>query len=558
MANPNKSNSWEQQLYDETVKEAVEEVARIDKGDVNSIDNAIQSFIQKVNFNDKQKAKFQGEVMRRVAERKRQTDDAHEREILTGLEGKVISVKKGSGVEKKLVGTHESEKFYARGGSLFRRIFGHRYNAQEVSEKLEGIQELENRIQKNQEQIDMITAARDASKSARKVARQIFKQKREGRFLVGYIDDKVASWKAALEQKKHAKTRYKTEMKGLTKLQESSRKVLLKEKKAVSAVMEKVDARREKTREIFDKNFGAQVEHLLQLTGTRREDEEKELREQIRKFGKNAKIVYLEYYLNEALGLEPKVLFDEQGNEDKTPYREPLNERERLQELIDMKKWCQFMGGKKVSDSQVQQVLNYFKGEKPRAIVDMRKANLQSPTPAMMVMRFMLSGVDTKGKKLLKKRQLAEFTPATVYSIYLIGQEHGSSSDLQKKMEAFASLGKKYKSEDFDYVFDTLGTPSQPKAKLKKKAKKQSSTASQPTQGQANFGPTPAANPTLVSLTDKERHFAEMFGLGNMPNEARELYHRIEQKNPQFESQLKSPENCKILKFFFQCESKRM
>lgn len=531
--NPNISNA-DRRLYELTVEEAVEEVSKLPKGEVNQAEAIIQQFLDDVEMHVDSANKFRGEVLRKVADQKLQAEDDRERKILEKFEGQVVSADK----QLRFAGVDTKQKFYVRGGSLLRRIFGKRYNAADVNDLLHDVQKLEDDIEQNQLQLDMLKASYEASRKSLQNARKIFKSKREGRFVVGYMDDAVTSWKAARGQKKRATQEYETSGKQQIKEINTKSKELNKQKDVLTELRKKVDARRKNGRDIFENQFGEQVQILRQMSGKQQKQEEKRLREDVRVFGQNLGVVYIEYFLNEALGVAPKtagaLVLDERGGArpEGIVYQEPLTEREAAQEMAVLSRWCEFVLGRAPSEGQLLPILAYLRDQEPRLLSqNLQTQQTKAITPAMYELRFLLTGKDLNGKELLDTSRCARQTPENIGRLLRYATEHQlSKNDLSALFERFAKDDEfqNYNAQDFDYILEFL-----------KKAGQQPAPAPQPAQKKTN---------EKLPLSRAEEKFEHDFSLLEDPNLAKELYHAAIDQHPDRKEMINSKKNRQMMK----------
>lgn len=467
MAEKPRISEAEEQLYSLTIEEAVEEVSKLPKDSADAADAIIQRFLNDVQLHEKKRVIFRGEVLQKVAEQKRKAEDERERKILEKFEGHIADI------DGKLsfAGVDENEKFYVRGGTLFGRIFGERYNADKTDKILREVQKLEDEIEEKRLKIEMLRASYEASRSLVKNARQIFKAKREGRFVVGYIDDRIASWRAAKSQKERATERYKKsdDLKRISK----EEKQLAQKKDVLTKLRQKVDERRKNGRRIFEEQFGKQVEILQQMSSHEQKKELDRLREDVQEFGAKLGIVSMEYFLNEALGISPKTsgltlrfVKDEKTGEMKRVYEAPLTAKEAAQELATLSRWCEFIFGSAPTPNEMSTILTSLREQEPALLTQsLQEQKSGTPSPIMYELRFLFSGKDTKGLEILESSRRAHSAPENVVRLLRYASEHeGVTQDrLQNIFETFADRWPdEYKAEDFGYIFDFLKENKEP------------------------------------------------------------------------------------------------
>ncbi|MBU1953952.1 hypothetical protein KKH03_03205 [Patescibacteria group bacterium] len=448
MAEKQDSNQIEQQLYEAAVEEAVDKVSRLAKNKVDEADGLIDELLNNAQLEGKHELTFRGEVLRKISEKKQAAEDGREKQILEKFEGQVV---KRSG-QLRFAGIDENVKIYARGGNLYRRVFGKRYNADDVHDLLQDVQKTENDIEKRKLEIEMLKAKVDASKNVLRNARFMFKQKRKGRIFAGYFKDAANSLKASYYQKQRAKDEFASGDKAGTKDIEKKSRQLERKQAVLDKLMAKIEARRQNGRDVFNRQFGAQVEVLQKMSGELLKQEADRLRDDVKKFGQVAGIVHFEYFLNEALGIAPQkgeYLAD-------IGYSAPTTPLEIAKEKAQFGRWLEFVLHETPSAHLVAQTLEIMRNKMPSELVDiLQNRNVDKVETQKYELRFLFSGRDTTNAPILDKSRRAKPDPDTIVRFLRYSKDHDLSGmgNLNSIIQIFAKdWPKDYTANDFDYV----------------------------------------------------------------------------------------------------------
>ncbi|MFA5829695.1 MAG: hypothetical protein WC843_04325 [Candidatus Gracilibacteria bacterium] len=356
-------------------------------------------------------------------------------------------------------GLHKKTKVTVKNRLLWRNK---RLDVQELDELMKQVEEKEAEIRKYELRIKLLKVSQ---KNTRKLAKD----------MAGFIQDSQGNWftsgewvrVAARSLKQEAGKHYdeKNTVKALAKAQKKNEG----KKSELKMAMEEITTLQDRGLGIFKANFGSKEDPeseigLLLANKAEMDPEEydkdiKALRERVRKFGEKNGIIYMEYYLNQVLGIKPGVMqvMPSEANqyktiEDKTAYTVPVDKKEIAAEKFAVaKRWKEFFGTDPLS-GEVEGLIMKLRNNNTEFLNWLRKdpnVDLPKDDPDVIVLKFLFTGkLDGKKGALNEDFFVTPINPDNILKVvkevekYMQKGKGGSVDELNKYFEDLMNISQ--------------------------------------------------------------------------------------------------------------------
>lgn len=465
----------DREYYESVVAETVKQVSKVKGTDeAKEADAIIRKALEDDALHMDLKMRLRREVLQRSTDLKKKSKDEREQQIVEKFEGNVAAI------DGKYfpAGVDENFSVKVRVGNLLQRVWGRSVDADELSNIINQVKDLEEKIKENRVQLEVLKAARESTSSLigfpsvglevgvtkMSLVKEIYRMKKEARGggWSSVFSTEMNLWnsfKAAAEQKAVNELEYRSKAKEKIKTVEKETKTLEDNKKILEAALQKIEQLRQNGRNLFQMTFGKQLDVLLQ---NREELSQEEfdaqidtLRKQVKSFGDNAGITYMEYFLNEAIGIKPLVI----RKGEKAAYIEPQSQREIAKEKVLIGNWWKKVFATKVNESYVDALIPLLREKNPKFLKDILDGKTDPNID--MTLQFFFSG-KLDGREVLDSKRRAQLSPEQIAKYVEVASRHKDQAQLKQALAAFANRWpSRFKAEDFDFVaehvFQSLG-----------------------------------------------------------------------------------------------------
>lgn len=358
-------------------------------------------------------------------------------------------------------GLHKKTKVTVKNRLLWRNK---RLDVQELDELMKKVEEEEAEIKKHELRIKLLKVSQ---KNTRKLAKD----------MAGFIQDSQGNWFTSGEWVRFAARSLKQEAgkhydeKNTVKALAKAQKKIKGRQEELKMAMEEITTLQDRGLGIFKEAFGSkedpesEIGLLLANKDSAEYDKDiKALRERVRKFGEKNGIIYMEYYLNQVLGIKPGVMqvsaTEARGNiklENKTGYTVPVDKKEIAAEKFAVaKRWKEIFGTDPLS-GEVEGLITKLRNNNTEFLNFLKnEANMELPKndPRVIVLKFLFTGKLGENKQGLDKNFLV--TPINPDNILKVvkevekyWQKVKSVDELNKYFESLINISQQ-KTADAD------------------------------------------------------------------------------------------------------------
>jgi hypothetical protein len=432
-----KLSESEKKHFELAVEEGAKKVSLIAADKADEVNDLITQ-MRDEEFSDQQlKIKFTREVLKKAGEMKKKSKDAKEITILEQFEGKVI--KGGSVADWEHAGVEKEFKFKV--GPWYNKIpfRGEKIDAKTLNTWIGVVDKHSEEIAANKIKLEMYRATRESMGSLRVILSSVRAAVKsgEGAKLKKVVKDYLEA--RELEQK--------TE-KDLTEMTKKINKI----KERVDQALAKLDEKRQKGRELFEKAFKPRLDvlisHKKDMDAADFDAEMLKLREQVREFGDNIGITYMEFFLNESLGIKPVIYV---GSPD---YKMPETDKEKAREAATTGRWWKKVFGKDLSSRDANLFIEEMRKENPAMLTSIAENSMSDH--AERILKFLYNGTLQDGKMVLPTSRRAKLTVPDVVKTLHFAEKYATAGNLENTFTIFAREWKQYTADDFEYAFPLI------------------------------------------------------------------------------------------------------
>jgi hypothetical protein len=330
-----------------------------------------------------------------------------------------------------------------RPGAIYNRVVGESVDADKFHKIVKDVQSTEDEIGKLERELELV-------KSGKKSTTELLRLSTSGFFLklgttgVGQFRssavDAAKDFRLGIAQRKADRLDIKNIKKEIKKNKKQLPGMIRRQEKTV----EKVTELRERTREIFDRTFGAEISRLSKLRPQMKEseyvDKLRKLKAKVHNYAKERNMPHMEEFLKDALG----------GQEI------PQTELEKKRDLASVAKWWNEITGQPIGTSQTEELLTSLNAPEHRAVLDNILAGKANSNEVSELLKFFFKG-EYKSVKLEEERRIKNPSPAKLMQILKAAPEYLKSKyALERVFSDFKEYFFPDSAENFDDYFERI------------------------------------------------------------------------------------------------------